>query len=136
MSNPESGFGHLQTDEQGRPLLVLGAELDLAAVAGLRRRLLRVRCEGAKEVIVDVGAFEVLDFDDLKRLFALIGPIEQADCCVLLKSTTALFTQVLRITQAATPARRAQHDEPLDTTTTTTTCSHPEVLPAASGAHP
>jgi len=33
MSNPESGFGHLQTDEQGRPLLVLGAELDLAAVA-------------------------------------------------------------------------------------------------------
>lgn len=109
MSNPESGCGHLQTDEQGRPLLALGAELDLAAVSGLRRRLLRVRCEGAKEVIVDVGAFEVLDFDDLKRLFALIGPIEQADCRVLLKSTTALFTQVLRIAEAGMPAAPRAH---------------------------
>jgi hypothetical protein len=133
MSNPEGGFGHLQMDEQGRPLLVLGAELDLAAVAGLRRRLLRARCEGAKEVIVDVGAFEVLDFDDLKRLFALIGPTEQADCCVLLKSTTALFTQVLHITEAGTPTRRPPHDEPFGTTTTTDSCE--EVLPAASGAH-
>ncbi len=104
MSNPEAGFGHLQMDEQGRPLLTLGAALDLPAVAELRRNLLRVRCEGATEVVIDIGAFEVLDFDDLKRLFALIGPIEQADCCVLLKSTTALFTQVLQITEVETPA--------------------------------
>ena len=120
MSNPEAGFGRMQMDAQGRPLLALGAELDLAAVAELRRDLLRVRCEGAIEVIVDVGAFEVLDSDDLKRLFALIGPIEQTDCRVLLKSTTALFTQVLRITEAGTPTVRCA----LDITTTTASGPH------------
>ena len=135
MSNPESGFGHLQMDEQGRPVLVLSAELDIATVAGLRRRLLHVRSEGAREVIVDVGAFEVSDLDDVKRLFALIGPIEQADCCVLLKSTTALFTQVLRITEAVTPNRLLPRERPPGSTTTTTP-SYPEVLPSASGGRP
>lgn len=135
MSNPEAGFGHLQMDEQGRPVLVLSAELDVSTVAELRRRLLHVRGQGAREVIVDVGAFEVSGLDDVKRLFALIGPIEQADCCVLLKSTTALFTQVLRITEAGTPARRLPREMPPGSTTTTTH-AYPEVLPSASGSHP
>ncbi len=78
-----SGVYDLEIDVQGedkRRRLLLRGELDLASAPELQAAITRVTGEGAREIVIDIGALDFIDSTGLRAILTSKASCEDKGC--------------------------------------------------------
>jgi anti-sigma B factor antagonist len=122
MSTPApgpSGAYDLQIDVQPegeRRRIVLRGELDLASAANLQGAISRLCGEGAREIVLDIGALDFIDSTGLRAILMSKAACEGSGCSFGIAPTPDRVPgQVRRLLQVTGLLERLPFEEPTGT---------------------